>query len=120
MNTEKTTIISCLLILLAANLLAQNFSLNGRATDLETDNAVAEATLSLNNSSTTVTTDALGNFHMQGLKKGNYILKVSCLGFEKYEKNVSIVENTELQISLKSSPINLDEVTVSQGKSITQ
>ena len=107
-----------LFTLTSGNLFAQNLFIKGQVTD--NGNPITGATVILVNTDKGTTTDAIGNFRITGLTAGNYSLKISFLGYEKFEKEISLTQNEELKISLKPASINLTEVTVSPNKSITQ
>lgn len=47
-----------------------------------------------------------------GLKKGEYLLEINYLGFEKYEKNILVDKNTRLDVKLTETSLALNEVSV--------
>ena len=107
--------------LFAANcLFAQNFIIKGRVVANEGGTPVTGATVVLPDQNKATTTDALGNFLFTGLAKANYRIIISLLGYEKLEKEIALTQNEEIKFALKTSAINLAEVTVSPNKSITQ
>ncbi|HKR07017.1 MAG TPA: TonB-dependent receptor [Bacteroidia bacterium] len=116
----KTFFYFFFLILANGNLFAQNLSIRGQVTESGGGVPVTGATVILAGTAKGTTTDAFGNFNIKGLSQGSYRLVISYLGYEKFEKEISLRENQQIKISLKSSPIHLTEVTVSPYKSITQ
>ncbi|RPI75575.1 MAG: TonB-dependent receptor [Ignavibacteriales bacterium] len=64
--------------------------------------------------STGTITDSLGNFKMK-LPYGSYMLTVSYIGYEKFEKIFALTESNnsfEISIQLKPSVINEEEITI--------
>ncbi len=65
-------------------------------------------------------TDAFGKFYFYNLNPGNYSVTISFLGYEKHETIISLKEDVDLKIKLKSCSINLTEVTITPGKNPSQ
>ena len=121
LKTFTKSFIHLLILLLAGhNLFAQNLLLKGHLTGSEGGNPVMGATVIMSDQNKATSTDALGNFLFAGLTKGNYHLVISLLGYEKLEKEISLNQNEEIKITLKTSAVNLAEVTVNPNKSISQ
>jgi hypothetical protein len=59
-----------------------------------------------------------GKFSFDPIKKGEYILKISCLGFVKEFRAVILDEDKNLPIVLKESEVLMREVKVSGSKKI--
>ncbi|WNH10262.1 outer membrane beta-barrel protein [Thalassobellus suaedae] len=58
-------------------------------------------------------TDELGNFTLENLKPGDYILKISFLGFKEYTTRVELDRNIDFEIiTLNETPEELKGVTV--------
>ncbi|WP_117879986.1 outer membrane beta-barrel family protein [Aureibaculum luteum] len=57
-----------------------------------------------------------GSFNFTDLKKGAYVLKVSCLGFKEFKKAITLDKNTDLNIELTESTTELDEVEITASK----
>lgn len=57
-------------------------------------------------------TDVNGIAVFNDLKKGQYLIEVSYLGFEKYEKNILVDKNTNLDINLIETSLALNEISV--------
>ncbi|MEX2605259.1 MAG: TonB-dependent receptor plug domain-containing protein, partial [Gracilimonas sp.] len=58
--------------------------------------------------------DEMGRFHLKNIPPGEYLLKVSAIGFEEIEKKVRIESNKDLflEINLKVLITELDQVVV--------
>ncbi len=119
-NFTKTLFYFFLFFLTSGNLFAQHLSIKGQLTGTDGGNPIIGATVILANTDKGTTTDAIGNFNITGLSQGNYQIVISYLGYEKFQKEISLTNNHQINISLKPSSINLTEVTVSPNKSITQ
>jgi hypothetical protein len=120
-NTSTKSLLYILLFIpTSGNLFAQNLSIKGQVTASDGGNPIVGATVILVNTDKGTTTDAIGNFNIKGLSQGNYQLIISYLGYEKFQKEISLTANQEIKISLQPSSINLTEVTISPNKSITQ
>lgn len=62
-----------------------------------------------------------GKFEINGIEKGNYILKISSIGFLDYFKNMSIVSNQELpSIVLETSSKMLESVEIISKRPIVK
>jgi len=58
--------------------------------------------------------NADGNFNIEGLKSGEYILQISCLGYfsEEYQIGIDTILSNTVEIYLKPQSYSLSEVTV--------
>jgi hypothetical protein len=107
-------------IFIGLNLNGQKIS--GSLIDHETKEPLTGAHIQLlqlpDSSSTDHISDALGNFLIERVKRGNYILEVSYIGFENFKKELEVKGNLDLgTISLTSSTIQIEGVEV-KGESI--
>ncbi|MDE5421034.1 carboxypeptidase-like regulatory domain-containing protein [Ancylomarina sp. DW003] len=103
--------------LLSVQLCAQNYQIKGEIiSDKNEVVPFANVTLKLQDSTfvTGVCTDTKGNFRISKVKSNNYILLVSCIGFETFKTEFEgISANINLgKIVLKDQQIALDDVTV--------
>ena len=60
-----------------------------------------------------VSTDGDGNFEFKNLKKGNYTLKVSFIGFETQELQVKLESDKQIKVELQPDVVMTDEILVS-------
>ncbi|MGB1308511.1 MAG: carboxypeptidase-like regulatory domain-containing protein, partial [Oceanihabitans sp.] len=106
------TLIKLLLLLMAANLYAQN-GINGTVINNNTKEAIAFANLFFPELEKGTTTNAEGQFSMNNLPTGEYKLVVSFVGFETFSKTIKLPYTENLQISLQASAIEMEEVIIS-------
>src|SRR5688500_4048244 len=77
--------------------------LKGRITDAATGTPIASATVALSTIATTFTSES-GQFSFSWLKPGNYILRISSIGYVTLEQTVSPGKEP---VEFKLAPINL-------------
>jgi iron complex outermembrane receptor protein len=103
---------AALFALLLPILATAQFSISGKITDQHTGAALPGATISINPALTTVS-DAQGIYKFSNLANGNYVLKVSYIGYQTVEKPVALSSDLMLNITLNTSSRLTEEVTVS-------
>lgn len=104
------------------------YQMHGRVIDSKNEMPVQYASVAiLNTDSTLVTgsvTDSSGYFVIDDVNKGNYILQISFIGYEKYHSDPFEWKNRSNKefgsIDLQLSGENLEEFTVSEEKSVVQ
>ena len=74
---------------------------------------LAGASVVVKNTFNGVSAGSSGRFEFRNLKKGNYVLKVSFIGFETKEMEVSVNSNLEVKIELQPDVVMTDEILVS-------
>ncbi|NOZ34630.1 MAG: TonB-dependent receptor [Chlorobi bacterium] len=98
------------LILFGINSYAQKIS---GTVENENGEKVPEVIVTISKINKTTATNQKGYFEFDNLKKGNYTLSFSFIGYETTEKTISLTNNNaELTILLKHSDIIADEVIV--------
>lgn len=113
-------IIPLILILLFLNnnlVFAQDGRLSGRISDLK-NNPLTGVNIILMNTTYGASTDSSGEFVIDNIKTGNYIIIISSLGFERIElRNQNITPNTPfISIRLKETAVQSEQVVVTAGK----
>ena len=103
---------AALFALLLPVLATAQFSISGKITDQQTGATLPGATISISPALTTVS-DAQGIYKFNNLPNGNYVLKVSYIGYQTAEKQVALSANLTLNITLTTSSRLTEEVTVS-------
>lgn len=109
------------IVLISSVVFGQQYSINGEVKD-KTSQPIAYANIILlkTQDSTIVTgttSDDFGKFSINEINSGNYIIKVSFIGFEDLSQNISLEDNVELEtIVLKESVESLSEVQITYKK----
>ncbi len=88
------------------------FSVSGSVADAETGEKLPGAHIVLSNNYKAVVSDNQGRFTITGLKKGEYRLTTSYLGYLADIRKITVDANLQLEIKLQSSPIMEDEVII--------
>lgn len=89
----------------ALNLLSQKTELTGVVTDAATLRPLANAHIRINEISLATSTDSAGFFRLSNVNYGHYVLSVSYMGYQTYEKKLDVNKNSKshLKIALKDS-----------------
>lgn len=110
MNFKKT--LAFFIIHLSFSALAQLYTVKGKVTGTSIEPLPFVTVNVLDQVNTTVTNE-LGEFKLM-LSEGHYTFVFSCLGYETYKQDVILKKaNTTINVILKESNINLNEVEVS-------
>ena len=89
----------------------QNFSVSGMV--VYENQPVIGATVLLQNNNAATYTDLKGNFSFSNLNPGDYILRISSIGFISFSKSITIVnKNLVIPVVLTIDIKNLDSVTI--------
>jgi hypothetical protein len=109
-----------LVIIFSINAAARSnlITLTGHIKDADNAEALKNVNISILNTHSGTSTDSLGNYSL-GIKPGKYSIAFSHVGYETQVKALSIDDketNIHLNISLKSSPYILNDVTVKANR----
>ncbi len=63
-------------------LASAQFSVSGRVTDQQTGEALPGATITIQNQSASVIANANGNYKVENLQPGSYVLQVAYIGYQ--------------------------------------
>ncbi len=74
---------------------------------------LAGASVILKNSMYGISTTSKGTFTFKNLKTGNYVLKVSFIGYETLEMELNLKSDQQITVELKSTNIMTDEILIS-------
>lgn len=99
------------LVLTMAQALAQNV-VKGKVVDDATGEPVYGASVMLTPSNKGTTTNRLGEFSLENVSTGNYVLKVSMIGFASLERSISVQGNQNISLRLTQRAQNLQDVIV--------
>lgn len=100
------------LVSLPMLLLAQ-FQIRGRVSDKNTAENLEGASLQLVGTSAFAISNKSGDYTFNTIPRGAYTLTVQYMGYAPYEQQLSINENTTLNIQLKSRIVLSEEIIVS-------
>lgn len=114
-QTMKKFNISFLLTLLPLITFAQ-FTLNGKVKNAKTKESITGVTISFDNSFVSTQTNEDGGFEIENMKKGNYIIHFSILGFQLRTDTIEIQKNKTLEIELQENVILMDAIIVSSTR----
>ena len=89
-------------------------SITGKVYDEKSHEPLPGAYVHLDDTKTSAATDAFGNFVLGKLTAGPYKIKVTYLGYQEFEKEVTVTsgQNLSLTIGLNESTRNLKTVTI--------
>ncbi len=93
------------------SILFAQFTLQGRVSNQQTQQALVGATLTLSGSNS-IQSSSTGNYSFKNLKAGNYVLTISYIGFETKLVKLSLQANQTENISLSKSSFIANEVVV--------
>lgn len=96
---------------------AQIGSISGRITDTN-DQPLAEVNVIITGTVTGTSTDSLGYFKFSDLRRGNYIIEASIIGYKKFISDTLLVNNNNitLNIMLTEMPVQSEQIVVTAGK----
>src|SRR4030042_5503536 len=117
--TNKTCIIIrflflCLFVNSGTVIRSQSLTISGYVSDGNTHETLIGATIQVKTENRAAVTDGNGFFSITGIKKGDYILVISHIGYRPEEINLK-VENKGIvlkDIYLTPAPLSLEEVSI--------
>ena len=86
-------------------------SLRGKVTDSE-GNALAGASVTIENTYLGTFTDISGDYSFSGIRKGTYMLTFSFVGYEQVTKEINVEGNSVADVALLSKPFITNEVVI--------
>ena len=98
--------------LITTNIVAQIFSIQGVVKDSETSESLPLANIYISELNIGVTTNELGEFLFNKIKKGQYTLKVTFIGYETEVLKFKLNTDKKLEIFLTKVPILLDRTVI--------
>ena len=107
----KKTSFLFVLLLFSLSVYSQ-FQLSGTVIDAESGDSLPGAIIQLNNKALVSISDASGNYHFKQLKPGNYKMKVTYLGYDNYNEEITISSDKTIVTRLKMKSINCIEIQI--------
>ncbi len=89
------------------------FTLKGKITDQKTGELLPGANVQIEQSFKAASCDAAGVYEIKGLKKGNYTVVVSYLGYTQEERQINLNGDLVLDLALVLSPVLQEEIVIS-------
>ena len=117
----KQIYIGLILSFLSFPLVAQQGSLRGKVVDRNTKEPINSAVVLIESTSLGAVSDTDGNFVIRNIEPGNYMVKISYIGYETVLKDISLSQNQDvvLDVLLEESIYSLQEVEII-GRSLTE
>lgn len=109
---KKFVALTTLFVLALVSVSFAEITLKGNVIDAKTGKALAGANVRLTGTSIGIATNNKGEFVLEKVPDGTYTLRASYSGYEAASIQVNSNKN-DILFSLKSSPINLNQVVVS-------
>lgn len=88
------------------------YTLSGRVTDADRGNPLPGAHVTLKPTALSTAADLNGQFTFHDLKKGQYQVKITFVGYESLTKKVMIDADKDLEFQMEQKPVLQDEVVV--------
>ena len=125
LNKKHLVYLIVFLLFLSSNAFGQSNSISGRILNRNTKGPIEYASVVLSKQDSIflkgTTTDSIGKFAFTGLTFDDYVLSVSCMGFEAKKillQNLS--ESAEIDILLSESVLSLNEVIILASSTISK
>ncbi len=106
---------SLILFLLLQTVVFAQHHLTGTVRD-ENGGPLSNANVVMDNTFMVTSTNSEGKFVFKNLKDENYLIKVSYLGYETFQKQINVKDSEILDIHLKRSPVLVEEVLISASR----
>ncbi|WP_026945070.1 outer membrane beta-barrel protein [Algoriphagus marincola] len=123
MNPKLLTI---LFLVISSFGMAQNYTLKGKIRDAKNQETIPNATVLLLNVTDSAQVDGIisdldGNFEIESIKEGDYLLKIQYLGYENYFRTIQLLGDLDLgTISISQEATDLQEVTIEARRATSQ
>ncbi|MCB9206972.1 MAG: TonB-dependent receptor [Ignavibacteriales bacterium] len=101
-----------ILILLSINIIAQSYSLNGIVRDSVSSKVLKNVNIYISELNIGTSSNEYGEFSFNNLKKSNYILNLSHIGYIKKSVAVNLNSEKNIEIFLNESAITLIETEI--------
>lgn len=108
-------LLAALTALLLPFLASAQFSVSGKVTN-QAGEALPGATVTVQTLNANAITDLNGNYQINNVAAGSYILNVSYIGFSSVQKPIRVAGNVKFNFELSNSGTITDEVTVSSTR----
>ncbi|MCK3683398.1 carboxypeptidase-like regulatory domain-containing protein [Maribellus sp. YY47] len=107
------TVLLILLYLPVISMAQKNYELSGVVENKESKEKIVLVALQILELNRWTTSDMNGKFTFENVPEGKYTLQASCLGYEKYEIQLTLQTNIyDFRINLEVTSLGLDEVII--------
>ncbi len=107
----RTTLLWTVLLLCNSSVMFSQFSITGTVRD-ENGIALTGAAVTIDKTNTGTVTDSAGIFTIKKLVAGDYVLKISYMGFNTVIKQVRVDQNIRIAVDMTVQPLLTDEVII--------
>lgn len=119
----KRILIPAILILLGGSVTAQHITLSGRIADKLSAEPLPFANVTLYTTTDTLfvngsTTDLEGRFFIKAVEADTYLMRITMVGYQRLEQELSVVENTDLGTLKLDKGAMLSEVSISATRPV--
>lgn len=108
---SKVLITGVAILLLTLNAKAQN-KISGNITDEKTNEPLAGVSVHISDLRKGSSTDKTGFYQIENIKKGNYLVEVSIVGYKTITKNIVISKDTIINFVMNDAVAELNEVVI--------
>ncbi|MCE5179306.1 MAG: carboxypeptidase-like regulatory domain-containing protein [Porphyromonadaceae bacterium] len=124
-NKNHSSVLILFFLFIAFHAFGQKLSISGRVLNQNSQDPVEYANVVLLKQDSTflqgTTTDSIGGFSLNNLRAADYILSVSCVGFEPKKILIqNLSEPAQVDVFLNESMYSLNEVVISASSSISK
>ena len=81
------------------------YKLDGKVVDSESTEVIAEAKVTIVGADVKAMTDSEGKFKLEDLPAGKHTLKVEAEGYQTWEKEMKLQQNSQVTVKLKPEPM---------------
>ena len=109
-----------ILLFTAATTFAQTGQLKGTISDAQENNPLPGINIGVSGTTLGAATDTNGNFLIDNIPVGSHIIKITAVGYEREERDITIQEGktTTINVTLKRDVLGINEVVISATRSI--
>lgn len=107
---------AAVLLLALPMILSAQFTISGKIKNKTSQEPVAGATVSIDNTFIASQSRSDGSFEIKNLRKGDYVLNISFIGFQKFTDTISLNENKTLDIELLENIVLMDDILVTSTR----